>query len=234
MAVEAVLAGRNVMFYSLEMSAIQMQVRMHVLLGRRLGVPVDHAAMRDKIYDKHNYRKLIETLQSNVSGKLLIADSSIAKVSPIHVASTAKDHDIVFVDYAGLMHSGTGGRAVDDWRAMASISNQLKEVAISTKTRIIAAAQINRSGDSGQVTTKDWRPPNTKYLSQSDALGQDADVVITQRLYGKTAVVYSLEKNRHGASGNVWFSEFDPNHGKFNEIPKAKADQLREDSMDDD
>lgn len=223
MAVEAVLSGKKVMFYSLEMSEMQMQVRMHALLGYRLGIDVDHISMRDRIFDKIAYRKLIDALAEQVTGELYIHDSSRNKVSPIHVAATARDYDQIVIDYAGLMHNGSGGRAIDDWRSMASISNHLKEVAISTNTRILAAAQINREGDNAT-----WRPPQTKHLSQSDALGQDADVVITQKQYGQRAMVYSLEKNRHGSSGQLFFSRFFPNNGQFEEITKDEADLLRE------
>lgn len=228
MAAEAVMAGKKVMFYSLEMSQLQMQVRMHTLLGYRIGMEVDHVSMRDRIYDRVAYKKLIDALSEQVTGELYIHDSSRTKVSPIQVASTARDYDLIVIDYAGLMHSGTGSRAIDDWRAMASISNHLKEVAISTNSRILAAAQINREGD-----TASWKPPQTKHLSQSDALGQDADVVITQKQYGKAAMAYSLEKNRHGSSGQIFFSRFFPNKGQFEEINKSEADLLREQYEDD-
>lgn len=224
MAVEAILDGKKVMFYSLEMSEMQMKIRMQVLLGYRLGIDVDHVAMRDKVFDRIAYKKLIDQISERVTGELYIHDSSHSKVSPITVAATARDYDQVCIDYAGLMHSGSGGRAIDDWRSMASISNHLKEVAVSTNTRILAAAQVNRAGDEGGS----WRPPQTKYLSQSDALGQDADVVITQKQYGQHAMVYSLEKNRHGAAGQLFFSRFFPNIGQLEEIGKDEADLIRE------
>lgn len=51
---------------------------------------------------------------------------------------------------------------------------------------------------------------------------------MTMKRFGNGAMVYSLEKNRHGASGDVWFSRFDPNNGLFDEITRAEAEAIRE------
>jgi replicative DNA helicase len=110
---------------------------------------------------------------------------------------------------------------------MASISNMLKESALSVGTPIVAAAQINRDGDSAG-----WRPPKVKNLSQSDALGQDGDVVLTHKQYGKTAMVYSVEKNRNGEQGSLFFTAFEPDTGNMREINKATAENLKDESED--
>lgn len=219
---DAMLAGRNVHFYSLEMPERQVQTRMHVLLGSALGFSVSHIDMRDRKLDITRYRKIMDAIAERVPGTLYVQDLTHGKISPNNIAARSKEADLVLVDYAGLMTSPTGKRAVDDWREMASISNMLKEVAISSKTRLFAAAQVNREGDS-----RGWRPPIVSQLAQSDALGQDADVVLTHKQYGNKAMVYSIEKNRHGAAGNLFFTNFLPNIGVFNEITRDKADDIK-------
>ena len=134
-----------------------------------------------------------------------------------------KDYDAAIIDYAGLLSSSLGSRAVEDWRTMAAISNQLKEVAVATDVPIVSAAQINREGD-----TAGWKPPKVKNLSQSDALGQDGDVVLTQKQYGKANMVYSIEKNRHGEGQQLFFTEFGPNKGKFEEVSAQVAKRTYE------
>jgi hypothetical protein len=47
-------------------------------------------------------------------------------------------------------------------------------------------------------------------------------------------MVYLLDKNRHGASGQLFFSQFFPNTGQFDEISRDEADLLREEYEDDD
>jgi hypothetical protein len=66
-----------------------------------------------------------------------------------------------------------------------------------------------------------------KNLAQSDALGQDGDVVLTMRAKPKNvATHFSLEKNRHGSSGIPFYTTFDPNRGVFTEISAEHAEDL--------
>ena len=85
----------------------------------------------------------------------------------------------------------------------------------------MCAAQINRDGETGSA------PPKVKNLAQSDALGQDGDVVLTMRSKPhNVATHFSLEKNRHGASGIPFYTTFDPDHGQFVEVTGDHADDL--------
>ena len=104
---------------------------------------------------------------------------------------------------------------------MAEISNSLKYTALPTRLRLLCAAQINREGDTGVL------PPKLKNLAQSDALGQDGDVVLTMRMKPKNvATHFCLEKNRHGPSGLHFFTTFDPNTGVYTEISGDHAEDL--------
>lgn len=223
-AAHAVLQGFSVKIYSLEMPYHQVLVRMHTILGAELGHRVDHIAMRDRVYDPVAYKRLVGQLKEQVPGELYIQDTSYGRVSPYTIAQD-KGMDLILVDYAGLMENPIGGRAIDDWRSMAAISNALKEVAIANEARVIAAAQINRDGD-----TPGMRPPKVKNLSQSDALGQDGDVVLTQKKCSRQVMAYSVEKNRHGEDGVAFFTRFGPNSGDFKEISQEDA----EDTVDED
>lgn len=224
----ALLEGMNVRFYSLEMTKRQVMTRMHVLLGASLDMDVDHVAMRDRIYDPIAYRKVVNRIRDEIPGQLSVVDSSSGRVNPTTVARDKGWADLVIVDYAGLMSTPMGGRAVDDWRAMATISNMLKEVSVAHDLRIVAAAQINRDGDTGSNSI----PPKVKNLAQSDALGQDADVVLTHKQMCKSVMVYGVEKNRHGAAGDRFYTRFLPNTGRFNEIDKDRADDIRDEESD--
>ena len=227
-AAEAILEGRNVRFYSLEMPKHQVMTRMHVILGHRLGMDVDHVAMRGKVFDPIQYRKIVKKINNDVSGQLSIMDSSDGRVSPTTLVQDKNWADLTLVDYAGLMTTPAGGRAIDDWRSMGVISNTLKEMAITHDLRLVVAAQINRDGDTGISTN----PPKVKNLAQSDSLGQDADVVITHKQLCKSAMVYGIEKNRHGESGDKFYTRFLPNSGEFEQLTKDEALDIREDEID--
>lgn len=220
---DALMAGRKVNLYSLEMPKAQVLTRLHVVLGHALGIPVDHVAMRDKIYDVIAYRKLVNRIRDEVPGEVFMFDASDGKCSPVTVGARAGDVDMNIIDYIGLMSSPMGGRAVDDWRVIASISNELKEIAAAKGTRMLALAQINREG-----ATVGRYPPKLKNLAQSDALGQDGDVVLTQKQYSQTSQIFSIEKNRSGASGLYYYARFLPNEGVFHEISREAADDLRD------
>lgn len=213
MAAHALMTGEKVIIFSLEMPEEQIRTRMHSLIARQMGMDVKHSELHGRTYDPIAYRKLLKRIREEVSGELYVVDTSKGSISTAHVASMSKGMGLAIVDHLGLMASPFGSRAVEDWRTMATISNILKEVAQVNSVPIIAAAQINREGD-----TSGWKPPKVKNLAQSDAIGQDADVVITMKRRSKTVAIYSVEKNRHGESGDLFHTRFLPNDGRFDEI----------------
>jgi len=104
---------------------------------------------------------------------------------------------------------------------MATISNQVKEVALSRNVPIIAAAQINRAGGSSD------KSPGTEHLAQSDALGQDSDAVITLKQHSKRVLINSLTKYRHGESGAKWFTQFEPGRGLLGDLSISRATEMK-------
>lgn len=220
-AVDALMDGRDVMMYSLEMSERQCNIRLHVILGKRLGIKVDHVDMRDGMFPQRDYLNLLAEIRERVPGKFYIHDASKAKVTPALVQANAKKVDLSLIDYIGLMHTTSGEAAIKDWRYAAEISNNLKEVAVSQEARILMAGQINREGD-----TQGWRPPRLSQLSQTDAIGQDSDVAITMKQYSRSTAIAGVEKNRHGPAGIYLWTHFLPNVGDFTEISRNEADAI--------
>lgn len=226
-AAEAAMAGLRVNMYSLEMPKRSVQVRTHAVLGHMLGHEVDAKAMQHRRFDPLKYKQILQDIEDRVPGVIDIHEASAGPVSPGVVASRAGDYDLTIIDYAGLMRSNTGSRAVEDWRHLAAISNELKEITLAKNISILAASQINREGD-----TPGPRPPKLKHLAQSDALGQDGDVVLTMKRYGQGAAVFSVEKNRSGESSHLFWTKFDANKGDFREITREQADDIRDQEED--
>lgn len=220
----AAYKGAKVMMISLEMTKRQCQVRMHAAMGKRLNwTTIDAVKMLRREYDRRKYGLLLDDIQQNMPGTFDIHDLSDGFASPSTVMRYAGEYDLILIDYVGLMRADGGGRGIDDWRVAATISNALKEVAMTKKTRIVAAAQINRDGESSG-----WRPPKLVNLAQSDALGQDGDVVVTMKRYGRDAEICSIEKNRHGPASKYFFTRYLPNIGDFTEVERDEADDLRD------
>jgi hypothetical protein len=180
--------------------------------------------LRCRRVDAEVYRRFYGELKERLDacgGDLDLHTPADGPVSPSVIASRASEYDLVAVDYVGLMAADGGGRAVDDWREMAKISNALKTIALSQKTAVLAAAQINRDGETGTG------PPKVKNLAQSDALGQDGDVVLTMRAKPhNVATHFSIEKNRHGPSGVHFHTTFDPDRGVYTEVSADHAEDL--------
>jgi replicative DNA helicase len=222
---QAVKDGNRVLFYSLEMSEEEVRARFHASLATELGYhSITLSALRDRRVDRAMYRKFIGELGERLEGwggALDVHTPADGPVSPSVVAARCSEYDLTTIDYVGLMSQDGGGMAIDDWRVMARISNSLKTIALAQDARLLCAAQINRDGETGSA------PPKVKNLAQSDALGQDGDVVLTMRSKPKNvATHFSLEKNRHGSSGIQFYTTFDPNTGTYTEISVDHAEDL--------
>jgi replicative DNA helicase len=188
---------------SLEMSATAMVERVSQVLLRETVKGVDN--------------ELVKRLRSHITGKCVFTDPRQGRIDSSKVAALAAESDLVVIDYVGLM-TNSGNRAVEDWRTLSMISQDLAQAARETGTPILAAAQLNRTADQGPM-------PTAGQLAQSDGLGRDADVVLVLRAYG-TVMGMSLDKNRHG-EGGMWFTEFKPATGQFEEVSKLKAETAR-------
>jgi len=228
MACESARKGNRVLFYSLEMTKRQVQVKSHVILGRMLGHTVNHTEMLHRRFDSTAYKTLLGDIEDRITGRIDIHTPDLGMVTPSVIAARASEYDQIFVDYIGLVKADDGTPAIKDYRVIAEISNELKQIALSKRSRIVAAAQINREG----VSTS-WHPPRLHHLAQSDHLGNDGDVVLTMKDYGRGAAVISVEKNRHGASGHCYFAAFDANNGNYEEITRDQADDIKDLSEED-
>lgn len=220
----AVLQGKRVKFYSLEMPEHEVRARFHAALATHFGYKgITLTDIRDRRVDKHDYKTFVGELQDRLEetgGGLDIFTPAQGLCTPAQVASTADEYDLNIVDYHGLMRNDAGIPAISDWRVAAEISNRLKEVALSASTRVLAAAQINREGGKSSK-------PSLESLSQTDALGQDGDVVVMMRAKPhNVATGFYLEKNRHGPNFVEFYTTFDPDRGLYSEIGKEMAEDL--------
>lgn len=223
-ACAAAQAGLHVRYLSLEMPAHQLVERVHTILGNQLGYRLSHSALHQKTVDRILYRRLLCDLHNKVPGRIDVIDSANGRITPTVIGNNGQV-DLVIIDYLQLMSAPDGRRAVDDWRVMASISNQCKEEAMSLNAPVLAAAQLNREGARIRMQ------PTIAELAQSDAIGQDADFVLMQRrMHTGPVMVNSVAKNRHGLTdGVVFWTKFDPDYGQFREIDKQTAEDLCDD-----
>lgn len=219
MAARCAEAGARVGYDSMEMPAGDVAGR---ILAKLAGHDQELLDML-RGEDSFDRKRAQDALLNRTPGSVRIYDPGMGNIHSVeHVRWMCSDFDIVFVDHVGLMHTGDGKRAIEDWRVQATISNVLREITLSTSTTVVGAAQINREGERGGS-----RPPGAKNLAGSDALGQDADIVVTQRMLSPRIVMMSAEKVRNGPTGR-WYTRFEPSRGRFEEIGKDLAETMME------
>lgn len=220
MACTAAFAGHKVAYFSLEQSRHQIALRAHTFASGKFGKETFKSLdlVRGKGFNLREYQRFLESLK--VSGRFQVIDTARGQVTPMTIAGVLEQQrpDIVFIDYLTLM--STTGKG-DDWRATARLSAELQQVAQTHMVPIIAISQVNRLGIGKE-------PPGAEHLSQSDAIGQDADMVVTMMPKSASVLKMKLAKFRHGPSGIMWFCRFTPNTGHFDEISGDDAAKLIE------
>lgn len=225
-AAKAALCGYKVGIASLEMPASKVIRR---ALLRMVGNKDTYLSEMIDSPDQVQRKKAMDIIAGRTTGTIEVLDPSHGRINTTTSINEmcSEGYDLVVIDHAGLLMTSDGRRAIDDWRAMAAISNVLREITLATGTSILAAAQINREGEHGNKDA----PPKVSQLSQSDALGQDADVVITMRRQSDRIMVNEAGKVREGPSLR-WWTHFDPAKNQWGEVSAAQAEEIKANDQD--
>ena len=224
---KAVQDGGHVAIWSCEMPANQVNRRMRRCLSAK------HPDLQLRLEDEDRFvrKEALDELKELVPGSFHTFDPSMGDITVEAVRDSMRDYDYVMVDHVGLLkmkHGNKSGvRAIDDWRVAATISNQLREATLSTKSSCLGLIQINREGEHNSP----WRCPKLSELSQTDAFGQDGVIVITMQRFSKKVRLLETQKVREGDTAR-WFTRFDPKRGIYDQITQGIAEQQA--ALDDD
>lgn len=225
MAASAAAAGYTTNFHALEQSRSAVTMRLHTLLSKSAGEEVfrNTALMQGKDFSLKAYKKFLEHLRKTMPGRIHVSDTSRGKVSPLGIAAAIERHqpDIVYIDYITLLK-----RMQADWQGIAELSGEIKAVATNYNIPIISAAQLNRTG-AGKGD-----PADPEALAGSDAIGQDADMVITGRQVSPSVQQMKCAKNRSGPGGFKWWVQFQPGEGIIRQVPWRDASLLMDADKD--
>lgn len=172
-AYNAAKLKHRVLFFSLEMSAWDLWVR---IFCSEMGLgSTDFMHRQLSIEEKNKVRNFIT---NDASRTLLISDKGgrtpLAMRSEVAraVAKYGKV-DMVCVDYLQLMDFP--GKSRDRFQEVSAISRAIKSMAMDLNTRFIVAAQLNRMIDNRANVDN---TPRLSDLKDSGSIEQDADVVI--------------------------------------------------------
>lgn len=223
MATAAVMQGKRVCFFPLEMSEAQVAYRFHVLFQGHLEPEgrLRHSGLtQGRNIDMVGYRAFLQRLETEVPGKLIMCHSD-RRFSPGQVLAKIEDHqpDVVVIDYLTLM--ALGDREIEGWSDIRILTKELKSIATEYQVPILVAAQANR------VATNRKGPPELADIAFGDAIGMDSDRVISFKKITNRVTQGRVIKNRHGddLQRYLWLrTEY--NAGKIVEVTQDQAQEL--------
>ena len=170
-ATNAAKAGRPVLFFSLEMSHLEITQRLIAQVGR-----IDASKMRVGDLSERDWSNVTRAMGKLADLPLWIDDNPNLNVMEIRakarrLKSRAGDLGMIVVDYLQLM---TGrARAENRQVEIAEMSRALKILARELETPVIALSQLSR-----QLESRADKRPQLSDLRESGALEQDADAVL--------------------------------------------------------
>lgn len=226
MACAAMYEGYRVQYFSLEQSRAQIAMRAHSFFSSKYGKEVfrNLDLGKGESFSLMDYKKFLRKLPQQIDGAFFVNDTSRGRVNPTTIAASIETNrpDIVFVDYLTLMD-----RPSDDWQGVASLSNAMQQLAQRYQVPVVVLSQINRSGINRE-------PPGPEHISQSDAIGHDADGILTMKQMSDHVMKMRLAKYRHGQDGFKWWVRFTPNSGEMEEVTGDEAQDLMDLDGEDD
>ncbi len=202
-----VTKGKNIVFFSLEMSSEQLTRRLLCSLAK-----VSERDFYDKRFDNEEFGRKwgkITGAASELSNSKIYIDPtpglSIGELKAKAIRLKAKHNiDVIIIDYLQLMRADVGrndNRQVE----VAKISVGVKGLAKELNVPVIVLAQLNRQAEQQDK-------PKLSHLRESGAIEQDADIVMflhrdrdPQKDIMQESVEAELivEKNRNGQTGSA-------------------------------
>lgn len=165
--------GAPVVFYSLEMSRVELTRR---VLGAKAGVPP--SAIATGRVDSEQIAS-VERAERELHTLSLIIDESGGLTIP-QLAAKARHWrrkgqlDLLVVDYLGLMRGTQSfGSSTNRTQEVTEITNGLKTIAKELNVPVLALSQINRAAEN-----RENKRPMLADLRDSGSIEQDADVVL--------------------------------------------------------
>ncbi|HIO96191.1 MAG TPA: replicative DNA helicase [Campylobacterales bacterium] len=171
MTQKAIERNEGVAFFSLEMPAEQLMLR---LLSTETSIPLQDLRIGNLTDDE--WTRLSKATDRMVNRKLFVDDAGFATINQVRsklrkLKSQHPEITMAVIDYLQLM-SGNSGREGRQ-QEISEISRGLKQLARELQIPIIALSQLNRG-----VESRDNKRPMLSDLRESGSIEQDADIVM--------------------------------------------------------
>jgi replicative DNA helicase len=198
MASHNLMAGKNVLYVTLEMSEEEVSKRIDANL-------FDLSFDQVMTLTKKDFTSKVNKLQEKTQGILKVKEYPTATAHIGHVRSLVNElrlkqgfePDIIYIDYINIMTSSrvkAGSNGTTSYTLMKAISEELRGLAVELNLPIFSATQFNRSAS----TSSD---PSMDGVAESFAVNFIADLVLgvvaTDDLKERGAVLVKQLKNRY-------------------------------------
>ena len=197
--VNAVMNGRSVILYPLEMTLEETAYRLYTLTTSKLFGAKKALKNHDLTMGRVNTRRaarFLNVLEDKFAGKLLVADvGSLADQytnERIEAEVSAHRPDMFWVDYITLMKPPDSKKSDDGWQSIRQLSNGIATTAKRRNCVGGASAQVSREALKANVFL-----PRLEHIGYGDSIGQDTDMAVSINRKGPD-LYYALVKNRGG------------------------------------
>lgn len=212
MVQKALDTGRGVAFFSLEMPAEQLMLRM---LSAKTSIALQHLRVGNLQDDE--WQRLTHAADVMSNAPLFIDDNSLLTIHQFRtkmrkIKSKHPEIGLAVIDYLQLMSSADGKK--DRHQEVSEISRGLKMIARELEIPIIALSQLNRS-----LESRSDRRPMLSDLRESGSIEQDADIILF--VYRDAVYKQKDEKEKEEAAkkeGKEYKSNFTPKNEEEAEI----------------
>ena len=197
----ALRENKKVAFFSLEMSALQLGLR---LVSSEMRIK--NSKFNSGLLSNAEYMQTIETLSKlyDVSDNFYFVDTPDIKMLDLrtHARRLKAQHDIdiIFIDYLGRIKSEHPN--MERYNQYTEISGSLKSLARELQIPIVVLSQVGRKSENQEPSLADLR--------ETGAIEQDADIVMfVHRARAKDEDTDAIESNlilakhRNGPVGTI-------------------------------
>ena len=168
----AVKHGHKVAFFSLEMPADQLALRLLASEAK-----LDWRKITQGQLGRYEWDKIAVHADRISQASIWLDDNFV--LTPVELRAKCRKIqrdsglDLVIIDYLQLMHAPSDRASQSREQEIATISRSLKALANELKIPIMALSQLNRG-----VEKRKGEPPMLSDLRESGAIEQDADIVM--------------------------------------------------------
>ena len=224
-AAAAVRQGRNVLFYSGEMTADKVGYRFDTIMGN-----IDNKTIMRGLRDTDvelKYTRYMDSLQNRGWGKFfVITPNDIAGPPTVEALESLVETmnpkiDFLCIDQYSLLEDTSHAKAAHE--KVANISKAIKNLQVKHRIPVVSVAQMNR-------TKNEDGSQDSSQIGLSDRIGQDATAILMLSRDGEMGEIFKINivKSRDGGDNRTLNYNFNFNTGVFNYIQENDSDDYDE------